>query len=112
MADAAPHELLVVLATGAGADAAAAVGRVAPVLQTAGTRVLIVDAAPAAAARLRAVAGVARVVTDPRMLGAVDDLDAGEQLFAQAWAARQTDPKSGPRRGDGMAWDAPGFDPP
>ena len=112
MAGSASHEVLVLLDAGAGPAATAEVGRQTRVLQSAGTRVLVVDAAGPTVDRLRAVPGVARVVDDPRQLGPLDDLDAGEQLFAQAWAERRAEPKTGPRRGEGLAWDAPGFEPP
>ena len=37
-------------------------------------------------------------------------LDAREALFVAAWRLRWTGPKQ--RRGEGLDWDAPGFEPP
>ena len=40
----------------------------------------------------------------------LDELDEGAQLFVRAWRER---PLSKPdRRGEGLSWDAPGFEPP
>lgn len=55
----------------------------------------------------------------PAVLGAYADvvpdvvvsrLDPAERLFASAWSATRT--RQEKRRGDGLAWDAEGFEPP
>ena len=105
-----PREAIVILTPEAGAHAADEIGRRAGVLQRSGRRVLMVDAA--AAARLASLPGVARVLTDAAGAGDLDDLEPGDALFVQAWAARQAHPKTGPRPGDGLPWDTPGHDAP
>jgi hypothetical protein len=43
-------------------------------------------------------------------LGVLDELDAGARLFVDAWRSQ---PRSKPDRpGDGLPWDAKGFEPP
>ena len=107
-----PREALVLLDRGAGATARAAVARHGRVLQAAGERLLVVESAggslDAMADALRALPGVTRVVTDPAHAASIGELDAGESLFAEAWASRRTSPPKGARRGDGMDWDTPG----
>jgi len=51
--------------------------------------------------------GGTKVLGDESVL---DELDEGAQLFVRAWRER---PLSKPdRRGEGLPWDAPGFEPP
>jgi hypothetical protein len=104
------REAIVILTPEAGAHAADEIGRRAGVIQRAGRRVLMVDAA--SAERLAALPGVARVLTDAAEAGDLGDLDPGDALFVQAWAARQAHPKTEPRPGDGLPWDAPGHEAP
>ena len=55
----------------------------------------------------RSLDGKTQVLGDER---ALDDLDAGAQLVVSAWRGR---PLSKPDRpGEGLSWDAPGFEPP
>ncbi|NGO13334.1 hypothetical protein G5C60_38495 [Streptomyces sp. HC44] len=87
-----------------------------PVVATAGPQVAVVRAA---SADLPAVAEHARLAMartpDGRtqVLGdesALDELAPGDRLFVDAWRER---PLSKPdRRGEGLPWDAPGFEPP
>jgi hypothetical protein len=111
-----PREALVLLDVGAGSAARAAVARHGRVLQQAGERLLVVEAAggslDALADALRSVPGVTRVVVDPAHAATIGGLDAGEALFAEAWASRRTSPPKGARRGEGVDWDAPGFQAP
>ena len=51
--------------------------------------------------------GATERVGDERVL---DELDEGARLFVSAWL-RRSRPKTD-RRGEGLAWDAPGFDAP
>jgi hypothetical protein len=41
----------------------------------------------------------------------IEGLDEHETLFVRAWASRMASPKK-QRRGEGLPWDAPGFEPP
>jgi hypothetical protein len=43
--------------------------------------------------------------------GLVERLDEGEALFVTAWASRMTGPQK-QRGGEGLPWDASGFEPP
>lgn len=69
------------------------------------------------AADLLALPGVRAVLVGGRALQTFGDasvlttLSAGERLFVQGWGAGQTaEPKARP--GEGLPWDAPGFEPP
>jgi hypothetical protein len=109
-------EALVLLDAGAGASARAAVARHGRVVQSAGDRLLVVEAAggslDALASAVRELPGVTRVVTDPAHAATLGGLDAGEALFAEAWATRRASPPKGARRGEGLDWDTPGFQAP
>ena len=113
---AAPQEALVLLDVGAGPTARQEVARHGRVLQQAGERLLVVEAAggslEALADALRSVPGVTRVVVDPAHAATIGGLDPGEALFAEAWASRRTSPSKAARRGEGLDWDTPGFQPP
>jgi len=54
--------------------------------------------------------GVVAVCTAPIPGPVADILDPTERLFVEAWASGQTPKVSRP--GDGLPWDAPGFQPP
>ena len=54
--------------------------------------------------------GVVAAIVDRLPERVLDQLDPTERLFAQAWVAGRR-PKVG-RPGDGLPWDAPGFEPP
>jgi hypothetical protein len=111
-----PQEALVLLDADAGAQARDAVARHGRVLHAAGQRLLVLDAAGtplhAFADAVRALPGVARVVTDPAEAASLGGLEPGEALFADAWASRRSAPPKGARRGEGLDWDAPGFQAP
>jgi hypothetical protein len=51
--------------------------------------------------------GAVKMVGDERVL---DDLDEGARLFVRAWQERPL--RKAERRGEGLSWDAPGFEPP
>lgn len=105
------RQVLVVL-TAAGADAHAAVlqqhhrviARVPP-------RLMVLDVDDRAVAELGrdpAVAGLFERGASPAML---EGLRPEEQLFVDGWLLGSTQ-ESKPRSGDGLPWDAPGFQPP
>ena len=55
----------------------------------------------------RSADGETRTLGDEKSL---DSLDAGARLFVDAWRhGRSTKPE---RKGEGLPWDAPGFEPP
>ena len=58
---------------------------------------------------LRRFEGVREVVTDDLSAAARHDLEPEARTFVDAWRRRSA-PRD--RRGDGLAWDAPGFLPP
>ena len=82
-----------------------AVGNVTQVLLP---RLALVQADADTMTRVARIRGVLHVYDDPfHKLPA--DLTPSERTFAAAWQARQQ-PKT--RTGEGLPWDAPGFEPP
>jgi hypothetical protein len=71
--------------------------------------VIVTDAEPDDAVRgLAGVEGAFRETIPPSVMSSLDE---GETLFTNAWLSRQQEvPK--PRRGEGLSWDAPGYEPP
>lgn len=83
------------------------------VTSTMGSRLRVGRVAPHALAALRAQAGVLAVVENAADLASIEStagLSETEWLFASAWVAKGK--KTGPRKGAGLDWDAPGFEPP
>ena len=106
-------ERLVVLQMVAGAVAGGAADRVRARFEVAAAlppRLLVVRLAADDLAALQGIGGIAVVAADPVGLKVTPALNEAERLFAAGWAARGL--KSGPRAGDGLAWDTPGFEPP
>jgi hypothetical protein len=112
MVDPSPREALVILDPSAGHGAHEEISRRARVLQSAGTRLLVLDATTTDLERIRAIPEVARVLSAPAALENLPALDAGETLFLQAWQARQRQTKPTRREGEGLDWDASGFEAP
>jgi len=103
-----PRELLIVLESRPASETLAQLRAVANVTQVFPPRLALVQADPDARTRIARVQGVLQVLDDPaRKLPA--DLTPAERIFAAAWQARQQ-PKT--RTGEGLPWDAPGFEPP
>ncbi len=106
-------ELFVVLqiVSGAvGSDAADHIRARYEVVATLQPRLLVVRLAVDDLAALKGLAGIAAVAADTSELDVTPPLSEAERLFVAGWAARGI--KTGPRAGDGQAWDAPGFEPP
>ena len=104
----APRELLIVLDSQPASETLARLRAVATVTQVFPPRLALVQAGPDARTRVAGIQGVLHVLDDPaRELPA--DLTPAERIFAAAWQARQQ-PKT--RTGEGLPWDAPGFEPP
>lgn len=108
-------------------------------MATSGERLVVLadDAADAALAELRSYGRVTQVASrrlvvleseeDPAVLGSLpgvvvstaselpvevaSGLDEGEALFASAWSSRMRQ-ETKTRPGEGLSWDAPGFQPP
>lgn len=104
-----PHqEHLVVLDTARAESARAALESLVPVTQVLPPRFLLVRADDPALPGIRRIAGVIGLFAT-----APADLPAGltpeERVFVAAWVARS---KSKTRPGEGLHWDAPGFDAP
>jgi hypothetical protein len=103
-----PRELLIVLESRPASETLAQLRAVANVTQVFPPRLALVQAGPDTGARIARIRGVLRVLDDPaRKLPA--DLTPAERTFAAAWQARQQ-PRT--RTGEGLPWDAPGFEPP
>jgi hypothetical protein len=90
-----------------------------PVIATVPPRVVVLRAD---ADGLPAIAGACRLAiargTDDRVevvgdLAVLDELDDGARLFVEAWRTpRSSASATRDRAGDGLPWDAPGFEPP
>jgi hypothetical protein len=74
-------------------------------------RLIIVEADEAALETLRGASGVEKVLIDDLPEDILASLGPSERLFAKAWHQRQQAVKKD-RRGEGLNWDAPGFQPP
>ena len=82
------------------------------VTHVASPRLVVVERTPeAAAAAAHGVDGVVAVSDGELPQTLMDRLGPEDQLFASAWASRMTETAK-ERKGEGLAWDAPGFDPP
>jgi hypothetical protein len=103
-----PRELLIVLESQPASETLARLRAVATVTQVFPPRLALVQAGPDTRTRVARIPGVLHVQDDPAgKLPA--DLTPAERAFAGAWQAGQQ-PKT--RAGEGLPWDAPGFDPP
>lgn len=83
------------------------------VVSAMGSRLVVARVAPHGVPALRALPGVMAVIETPADLAtqvAGWGFSDTEALFASAWAAQGQ--KKGPRLGEGLDWDAPGFQPP
>lgn len=100
------QETLVILNKG---RTIADVESLAKVLQRYGDRVLVVSTNNAGA--LRALSDVHVVEAGKRAPAQQEGLSETEQMGVEAWNARD-DIANKKRRGDGLSWDTPGFDPP
>jgi hypothetical protein len=103
-------EYLVLLASNDPGAAAAAVRQRCRIVSASPPRLLVVEADEQVAHGLRALPGVADVIS--ATTGVLpDSLNETERLFAHAWQQRwQMHDKQ--RAGNGLNWDAEGFSPP
>jgi hypothetical protein len=106
------HERLVLLDEEGGQDVLESLRGKFRVTHVASPRLVVVDDVDGAReAALRAAPGVVAVSGPELPAGLQKRLTDGEQLFADAWSQRVTE---GPRErpGEGLPWDAEGFEPP
>jgi hypothetical protein len=104
-------EALVILQSWIGDQDRAAVMHSATPIQSVSDHVFVIDPSDApVVAKLRAMRGVAGVLTGAGSTPRVPTLDEAESLFVQAWLSRQGQAKQ--RRGEGSDWDTPPMLPP
>lgn len=101
------HEVLVILEPANAGQARREILRSAQVLQQASDRVMTVDGDAESVARVH---GVVKVLTGSETAEALPGLTPAESLFSKGWLVSKK--KHLTRRGEGLAWDAPGFVPP
>jgi hypothetical protein len=102
------RDALVVLESDRAARALAELRSVAQVTQVLAPRLALIRSDREVLARAARIDGVAAV--HDQVLGELPaDLTDSERTFVAAWQARRA-PKT--RRGEGLSWDAPGFEPP
>lgn len=86
-----------------------ALGAAGTILQSSGDRVAVVEAPdPEALRKLRGIRSVTEGAPGAEVLA---DLDEGSRLFAQAWG-EQGKMATKQRPGEGLDWDAEGFEAP
>ena len=105
-------ELLVILGGERAAEALNQLRNSYRVTQSASPRVVVIEAGPGEAGRLRAIPGVKVVTAGELPSEGMEGLDDGEALFVEAWVSRINELPLKQRPGEGLPWDAPGFIPP
>ncbi|HEX8142877.1 MAG TPA: hypothetical protein VF553_09795 [Pyrinomonadaceae bacterium] len=75
-------------------------------------RVVVVEGAQSDLAGLRAIPGVIAATAGDLSPGVLNGLDDSESLFVAAWLSRIKEGAPKQRSGEGLNWDAPGFEPP
>ena len=81
------------------------------ITQVGSPRVVVVAVSPEETPPSPSTPGVVAVSSGALPPGVMEELDEQEALFVRAWASRMTGPQK-QRRGEGLPWDAPGFEPP
>jgi hypothetical protein len=104
------QEILIILEKGIAKPQREAVTRAAPPAQSVSERVFIARAGEGSADRIRAMPGVAMVLTGADADAALPGMSDAESLFAQAWLSRAGQVKQRP--GEGLDWDTPPMQPP
>jgi hypothetical protein len=103
-------EVLIILRSSTSQAEREAIARASPPRQSISDRVFVAEAAEEGVDGLRAMPGVARVLTGGEPAHTLPQMTAAETLFAQAWLSSRGEAKS--RRGDGLDWDTPPMVPP
>jgi hypothetical protein len=83
----------------------------ARVTQIASSRLVVLEAESSAISALAALPGVEGVYEAPVPDEVIKRFGESEALFVRAWQMRQQQSR-GERRGEGLDWDAEGFEPP
>ena len=79
------------------------------IVHSASPRLHVVSMQPSRAESLKALPGVIELTTGTFSPEVMEQLDSQERFFLEAFTSR-TDSKQ--RKGEGLPWDAPGFEPP
>ena len=103
-------EALVITKEFAHAEALSDVAKVVSIRQQLSPRIAIIDGDAGQLDAVRAMPDVLVVSEDALPESILSYLAAAERLFAEAWSMNRR-PKSA-RRGEGLPWDTPGFEPP
>jgi hypothetical protein len=104
-------EYLVILDPVAAAEALEQLGSNHRVTQVGSPRVVVVTVPRGETPPSSAIPGVVAVSGGALPDDMVEELDEQEALFVAAWTRRMMGPGK-QRRGEGLPWDAPGFEPP
>jgi hypothetical protein len=104
-------EILVILSEAATSEDRRGIARLAKPTHTVSDRVFVVEGPAALGAQLRALPGVAQVMTGREDPGVLPAMGEAEGLFASAWLARTGEEKKR-RIGEGLDWDHPPMTPP
>ena len=104
-------EYLVILEPGAATEALEQLRSSHRVIQVGYPRVVVVAVSPEETPPSSETPGVVAVSSGALPAHMIEELDEQEALFVAAWTNRITGPEK-QRRGDGLPWDAPGFEPP
>lgn len=106
------EELLVVMSEGAADDAGPQLLGGFPIVHAVSPRVFVIESsADGSSAAVEALPGVAAVSEGGVASEILEGLDETEALFVAAWSRRRGESKK-QRRGEGLDWDAVGFEPP
>lgn len=81
------------------------------VTEEAPPRLIVVAADRGDIEQLRTAPGIVAVIEDAIPTNVLESLSEAERLYADAWEARRQMGKKR-RPGDGLSWDAEGFEPP
>ena len=103
-------EALVIVDECQATEALSRVGERVEVTQRLPPRLAIARGAPGALEAVRNLPGIVSVSEGPVPVPVLQALNPTEQVFAEAWALSRK-PKDF-RPGDGLSWDAPGYQPP
>lgn len=106
------QELLVIVTTDRTEEMFRQISARYKVQQVASPRVMIVEGDESELAELKQIPGVTDVSTGTVPPEIANKLDEGEALFVAAWISRNTGEQKKQRPGEGLSWDAPGFEPP
>lgn len=109
MIDPDSKELLVILALASCDEVRSKLESDFQLLQIASPRVLTVTNTPQALAEIASRQGVVLATKDQVPSTVLEELNANEKMWIAGWQLRKQ-PKQ--RIGEGLSWDAPGFQPP